>query len=325
MQDVSMELVVENEVGRMNCPYCKSSQTSFNGTRKQRQNHRCGVCGKQYKEGGAIGGRSFPPEQIGDAIQMYYTGPSFRQVAKELKHRFGIHETDVSPETIRNWVDSYTDAAIKLFQYSIAHRGGMGWDFSKLTLHRERPWMMILDDKTGYIWAIHVHTLAESDRGWEVFDDAGRPDDMQNSETVHLMVNPNHDWRSTVGPEVVPSPRDEAEWVGDSVVEGIKCADNSSTIFTAPKAFDEYCAACVRFWRNVDTGKIRQRLAGWVITRNLFTKQRDLGGQTPGQAAGIKSPIASWADVVRLEARAFLPTVDPKAAVVTRLPSKDAC
>ena len=316
---------MENEVGRMNCPYCDSSKTSFNGRRKQRQNHRCSGCGKQWKEGGAVGGRSFPPDQIGDAIQMYYTGSSFRQAAKELKHRFGIHETDVSPETIRAWVDSYTDAAIKLFQYSIAHRGGMGWDFSKLTLHRARPWMMILDDKTGYIWAIHVDTLAESDRGWEVFDDAGCPDDMQNSETSHLMMKPDHDLRSTVGSEVMPSPRDETEWVGDSVVEHIKYADHSSTRFTQPELFNEYSRAFLRFQRYGDIGKIRRRLAGWVITRNLFTKRGDLGGQTPGQAAGIKSPIASWADVVRLEARAFLPTVDPKAAVAMRLPSKDAC
>ena len=325
MQDVSGELVVENEVGRMNCPYCESSKTSFNGKRKQRQNFLCSVCGKQWREGGAIGGRSFPPDQIGAAIQRYYTGASFRQVAKELKHRFSIHETDVSPETIRHWVDSYTDAAIKLFQYSIAHRGGMGWDFRKLTLHCSRPWMMILDDKTGYIWAIHVDTFTESDRGWEVFDDGGRPDDMQVSETVHLMMKPDHDWRSTVGSEVMPSPRDETEWVVDSVVEHIKCADHFSPGFTAPEVFDEYCAACIRFWRYVDIGKIRRRLAGWVITRNWFTKSRDLGGQTPGQAAGIKSPIASWADVVRLEAHAFVHPVDTNAAVATRLPSKDAC
>ena len=60
---------------------------------------------------------------------MYHTGLSFRQAAKELKHRFGIHETDVSPETIRNWVDSYTDAAIRLFQYSKAHPRGTGVGF----------------------------------------------------------------------------------------------------------------------------------------------------------------------------------------------------
>ena len=119
-------------------------------------------------QGGAIGGRSFPPEQIGDAIQMYYTGLSFRQAAKELKHRFSIHETDVSPETIRAWVDSYTDAAIKLFQYSKAHRGTeCGWDFRKLTLHRSPlTRMMILDDTDWvHLWAIHVDNFTESDRG----------------------------------------------------------------------------------------------------------------------------------------------------------------
>ena len=37
MRGVSGELVVANEAGRMNCPYCESSRTSFNGTRKARQ------------------------------------------------------------------------------------------------------------------------------------------------------------------------------------------------------------------------------------------------------------------------------------------------
>ena len=38
---VSRELVVENEAGRMYCPYCESAQTSFNGKRKGRGRTTC--------------------------------------------------------------------------------------------------------------------------------------------------------------------------------------------------------------------------------------------------------------------------------------------
>ena len=101
---------------------------------------------------GAIGGRSFPPEQIGAAIQMYYTGLSFRQAAKELKHRFGIHETDVSPETIRNWVDSYTDAAIRLVRDLKVPGDGLWWVFTIHTTNNKPLWRLVLDDTTGYIF-----------------------------------------------------------------------------------------------------------------------------------------------------------------------------
>ncbi len=102
------------KVARTSCPYCRECRTVLNGRREGKQIYRCRGCGKQFREGGAIGGHSFPPDQIGAAIQMCYTGWSLRKAAKALKDQFGIQDADVTPTTIRNWVDSYTDAAIRL-------------------------------------------------------------------------------------------------------------------------------------------------------------------------------------------------------------------
>ena len=71
MRDVSGELVVK--IDRMSCPYCKRCRTNLNGTRKGKQIYWCRDCGKQWREGGAIGGHSFPPDQIGAAIQICIT------------------------------------------------------------------------------------------------------------------------------------------------------------------------------------------------------------------------------------------------------------
>ena len=98
-------------------------------------------CGKQWQAGRGNRGPQFPtrPDR-GRHPEVLHRLRLFRQVAKELKHRFSIHETDVSPETIRHWVDSYTDAAIKLFQYSIAHRGTEWGGISENSLlHCSRP------------------------------------------------------------------------------------------------------------------------------------------------------------------------------------------
>jgi hypothetical protein len=184
--------------------------------------------------------------------------------------------------------------------------------------------MMMLDDRTGYIEAIHVADFWRDRWGFEVFDDARRPDGVRVSEVVHLMMQSGYDWRSTVGSEVMVFSRDGTDRVGDRDVEHIEYADHFPPGITAPKIFGEYHAACARFERNDDTWKVMRRLVGWMITRNWFTKQRELGGRTPGQAGGITSPITAWADVVRLEAQGFLPTADPKASVATLLPSRDA-
>ncbi len=62
-----------------------------------------------------------------------------------------------------------------------------------------------------------------------------------------------------------------------------------------------------RFERIRVDNDLRRYIAGWVITMNLFTKHTELSGRTPGQAAGVKVPVADWADVVRLEAQAYIP------------------
>ena len=282
----------------------------------------CSDCGKQWRQGGAIGGRSFPPDQIGDAIQMYYTGVSFRQAAKELKHRFGIHETDVSPETIRNWVDSYTDAAIRLVRDLKVPGDGLWWVFTIRTINNKPLRRLVLDDTTGYIFGDEFGRVKEGDLGMIEVDGANTSAIFRNKEEVSV-VQPPPDWRSALGSRESCTGYRRGEWIGDGSVQRTEGPRGCTLGLTLPKIFREYQAACVRFERYNDTGNIRQRLAGWVITRNLFTEQMELGGRTPGQAAGIESPIAAWADVVRLEARAFLPTVDPKAAVATPLPSKD--
>ncbi len=318
LQDIAGELVVNAK--RMSCPYCEGSRTNLNGKRNDRQIYLCRDCGKQWREGGAMGGRSFPPDQIGAAIQMFYTGLSPGKAAEALTDQFGIKDAHVTPETIRKWVDRYTDAAIRLARHLTTPGGGKWWIFRQSTVTPRRHWLMALDDRTGYICANHVSKIGGDDRGMEAYLDALSYATKPVKDVVLLDMREELDWRSTVSSGVVPERRGEAKWIDDKWDSPIVVTNNFPPGFTVPKIFREYHAACARFERKDDNGGVQRHLAGWVITRNLFTKQRELGGRTPGQKARIKSPIASWADVVRLEARASLPAVGPKAAVTTRLP-----
>ena len=322
MQDVSRECVVAAEARRMNCPYCKSSRTNFNGRRKARQIYLCRGCGKQWRKGGAVGGRSYPPDQIGDAIQMYYGGFSLRKVANALKERFDI-QYDVSPETIRNWVETYTDVAIILTRDLKPPGGEAVWAFCIWTDSNTRQWWQIVfDHRTSYICGNDVGGVEEDYQASEIVSVVSESATIPYKE-IRYVTQWMPDLRSAL---CYPEHRVRYRYIkrnGDKWVAHVEGNSDFPPGLGLPPSFQEYKAACVRFEKIKDTGKIGQRLAGWMITRNWFTTQTELRGSTPGEAAGIKSPIASWADVVRLEARAFLPTVDPKAPVATRHPSKE--
>ena len=321
MNDVAEESVVKAQ--RMSCPYCGDPSTVRNGTRKGRQIYFCLDCRLQFKEGGAVGGRSYPPDQIGTAIQMYCCNCwSLRKVAKALTNEFGIKDADVTPETIRNWVDRYTDAALKSARDLETPDGEKLWAFAICTLVTQRRWQMVFDDRTGYICGNDVGGIEEDHLGTVEVDKAIASSSIHYKEKASV-IQFAPDLRSAFRSRGKDMWYSRSRWNGDGWVERIERTRDFPRGLTLPQSFQEYQAACVRFERSRDIGRIRSRLAGWSITHNFFTKQSELGGRTPGQAAGVEFRPNSWADLVKWEAWAFLPAVDPTANLATRHPSKE--
>ena len=179
-----------------------------------------------------------------------------------------------------------------------------------------------MDRRTGYIFMNYVDNSAEVRLAIRKHDGANTSATNRDKKTGFIGVKQPDSEAAIGGGPIFPS-YGGIKWVIDGPVQDVESKSRSPTGWTPPKSFHEFRAAHTWFERSGDTVKIHRRLAGWVIARNWFATQTELGGHTPGKAAGIKSPIASWADVVRLEARAFLPTVDPKAPVAKCLPSKE--
>ena len=194
----------------------------------------------------------------------------------------------------------------------------MLWVFTICAPDTQRRWQMVLDDRTGYICENDVGGIKEGDlvmgKGYGALASAtfGRKE-----------IGPGSQFPPDLRSDFLPGWYARSKWIGDGWVEHIDGTSDFPPGLTLPKSFHERQDAHYRFVRNTDRRKIPQRLAGWMITHNFFTKQRELGGSTPGQASGIRFPIDSWADLVKLEAQAFLPEVDPTADVATRHPSKD--
>ena len=366
---------MSNGVRREGCPYCKSDHYVMNGRNgvpEGKQTYLCNDCTKRWKSRWAVGGRSFPPDQIGTGIQKYYTGLSFRGAAKAVKEQFGLEDTDISPQTIRNWVHRYTDVAVELTRGHKAVGGGTWWLCSQPFGLYPRMWWMVLDETTGYILATHIVTSTTQDGVWKVLLEAlasaVRPcdevaymkawpefwsagEDIPN-ETVleviqetlplasHIDPSMNQEGVRKVLLEALASavrPCDEVAYMkawpefwsayegipnetvlkviqeifpDQEVIEEIEGIASFPSGSVAARILAVYEATHKRFERIRNDDDCRRYIAGWVITSNLFTEHRERGGRTPGQAAGVKVPVADWADVVRLEAQAYLPNAD---------------
>ena len=67
-----------------------------------------------------------------------------------MKEQFGLEDTDIPPQTIRNWVHRYTNAVVKLTRGYKAAGGEVWWLCSQPLSYSSRMWWMVLDDTTGY-------------------------------------------------------------------------------------------------------------------------------------------------------------------------------
>ena len=293
------------------CPYCGSLQIYRNGHRKNKRLYLCRQCARQWREGGGVGGRSFPVVQIGKAIHNVFTGLSYRQSAKAVKDEFQIHDADISPQTVSNWVNKYTYFAICLTRKLEVPSGGKYWRFEDLVLTirptnkspeaRYRKWLLLLDDRFGYVF--YVHAGRYKGRSWAKGES---PEGLTSAEpkvgdveVVSRFLKPG----PASSARLSEKERSEVTTLTDSY--SVKTVSKDRLPFppgsTVAKLFGEYGTFQSRFKRTLDNTKLRRYLAGWVITNNFFTPRAYLGGRTPAQAAGIEAPISSWADIVMLE------------------------
>ena len=96
----------------VDCPYCESDKVVKNGSyREGVQRYLCRGCTKQFSSTGVMHGRHIPPERIGAAIRMFYSGMSYKQIAETTADMYDMSEPDKA--TIYHWVKTYTDTAVK--------------------------------------------------------------------------------------------------------------------------------------------------------------------------------------------------------------------
>jgi len=226
------------------------------------------------------------PEQISSALRMYYDGMSIKDIKGLLKQE---HNNDPSKKTIYQWVDKYTDIAIKEAK-DYHPKVSDVWiaDETVLRIGGQNVWMYdIIDDETRFLLAIR----------------------MAFSRTTHdaeaLMKEAQRKAGKT--PKVVITDKNS------SYLDSIELTFGADTEHVQSKPFTADTQSTQKIERWHETLKERTKVMkglktmdtaiqfvdSFLVHYNYFRGNEALDDKTPAEVAGIKFPYKNWAEVIR--------------------------
>ena len=162
----------------VNCPYCHHADVVKNGKGSgDKQRYKCKPCGRRFLDNGAVHGRKTPSNHVGAAINLFYRGMSYKQLAEAMTEMYDIEEP--SKRTLYEWVKDGTDAATEAMQDYPAHVGDE-WvaDEMQVKVGGENLWHWnVMDAKTRYVLASHLSPNRDTRAAVAVMQKAARAAD----------------------------------------------------------------------------------------------------------------------------------------------------
>ena len=267
------------------CPYCQSDAVVKNGRRYGHQVFRCNTCRKAFKNTGAVNGHKMPADHIGAAIQDYYSGKSYKQIAETMAKEYGIPEP--SKATIYEWVRDYSEKAVDQMEGQRVVTGDE-WvaDEMAVDVGGEKVWLWnVMDGKTRYILACHLSKERDARAAIETLRKATQTAD-----------KPPKYFFSDKLRSYLPALREVIPETKHYQSQGFDADINNNLSERLQGTYRDR----IKTLRGLDSIETGQRyLDGWTLNYNLFRKHHSLRNQTPGYRAKMKPPFDSWADVVK--------------------------
>ena len=268
----------------VNCPYCHDSTVVKNGKGDDgKQRYKCKPCGKRFLDTGAVHGRKTPSNHVGAAINLFYRGMSYKQLAEAMVEMYDIPEP--SKRTLYEWVKDGTDAAVEAMQDYPADVG-TEWvaDEMQVKVGGENLWHWnVMDAKTRYVLASHLSPNRDQRAAVAVMRKAARA--AQNPpETVKSD-------RLASYPPAVAAVFPDAKHVQ---ADGIRALNNNNLSERLQGTYRQRTKT-LRGLDNIETGQ--RYLDGWTLTYNLFREHEGIDYQTPAEMAKVNAPFQQWEDV----------------------------
>ena len=252
---------------------------------KRKTGARCETC----RRGGSKGAtrKHATPQQIGLAVDMYYSGLSYRKSGEILADHF---ERPTSEASIYRWVGQLTDKAKR--ELSEPVNVGNEWvaDELQVNLGGKKYWIFnVMDSGTRYVLAAYLtpHRTTRS------------------AATVMAMARE----RAQAPPKVIKTDGLKSYQQGvrtafpvhdvrHAVSKGIRAEINNNLSERLQGTFRDRDKT-LRGLKTKDSGQ--RYLDGLVLDYNYFRPHQGIDGKRPAEAAGAEYEYRSWRDIAEAE------------------------
>jgi putative transposase len=152
------------------CRFC-GGKLIKRGVRGKVQRYRCLNCGKWMTLNYGFERRHYSPEAITAALDLYFKGLSFRNIADHLKQFFAKKP---SPSTVHEWLVAYTEIASRYVEQFKPQVGGfVHVDETKVNVNGKLDWLWNLMDADTRFWVSSLITKGRTtEDARAVFQDA---------------------------------------------------------------------------------------------------------------------------------------------------------
>ena len=292
------------------------------GLRGGKQHYECNTCGKKFMAEGQALGRQFTVQQIADAVDSYYSGMSYKQVAEGLEDTYDVPEP--SKHSVHDWVKGYTRLALRYMECEVGPDGtpdtatgkrvkantGDHWVADEIFLRVGGDQLYcwnVMDKDSRYVLAAHLSRHRGTNDAIKVFEKA-----LANSTHPPKKVTTDG-----LGSYVDAMRAVFPKGTGHEVAEGIYELTNNNLSERLQGSFRQRTKT-QRGLQTLRTGQ--DYLDGWVLDYNFFKKHHALKGRTPAEVAGTAGQVPwgdSWEGITRMGGEVAEPEI--KNTVITPL------
>ena len=268
------------------CKNCGSSNVVKFGSYKDVQRYYCKACKRKFKGDTALFHMKTSPEQISSALRMYYSGMSVKDIKDLLKQEYN---NDPSKKTVYEWIDKYTDMAIKVAK-DYHPNVGDEWiaDETVLRIGGQNVWLYdIIDDKTRFLLATRIALSRTSHDAEMLMKEASKKAGGKIPKVV--VTDKNYSYLDRI---------EQAFGADTEHVQGRPFTDTNST--QKIERWHETLKERTKVMKGLKTlGSALQFIDGFLVHYNYFRTNEALENKTPAEVAGIKFPYQNWAEVIR--------------------------
>jgi putative transposase len=267
------------------CKWCGSDDVNKYGVRDGVQEYICNSCGRKFNEKDAPYKKQSSVEQIGSALNMFYDGLSFADIARHLGQTY---DNPVNESTVYRWVLSYTEKAVRAFEHFKPVVSDM-WvaDETVIIVGGENVWLYdIIDRETRFLLATRMTPSRRTSDAQQLMESAAR--------------------RAGKAPRIVITDKQNSYLDGIEIAFGGDTEHIQSRGFTLQpntnliERFHGTLKERTKVMRGFKTWESALLIVdGFLVHYNFFRPHMSLSGLTPAEVARIESPFKTWIDFVR--------------------------